>query len=856
MVFLWLYIWLCFSQLCLCARTVPKDTNDERFPFTTVVDLLWQNVEFSTFLRKVQKCGFVDYLNGIDNFTLFAPINSAYANHTDALKLHNYLLHDTVLDPMVFNWGRHIIMSNDSRLHLLEVKGDGSWLIDEVPVFTETLKPNMQNATLCSIAAQIPDSPLLSELLNREAYLCHFFKLVEVTSTLKDNSMFDRKTVIIPDNNAFEEIFDKFQLAYLITESQLPRSLPLMKTQKRDRWALLKSLMMNTTLGGRFETEVLLNLNGDPLLLQSHDNGSTIIANNSLATTSNVLYRTGVAHIFSNLDFLSNYLHFTAEKMLLGMGADHFIEEIYIRNLSYLIDGSYEKPLTLFLAIDSTKDSLGYSKSSLLYHFVDDGVNLTRDFSDDKQVRLYDSLFCSSNKRLGGQCQRLKIERVGHHDKTTHVINKKYRVKDQDPIQVANVTIFFLQDDILLPADLVSSIDPFSGCSTSLKFLRELNLLDLQPNGKGYTILLPCFNAWSQYDLNLEYLEHNVTALNIIMKNYILSDLIYTDSTESHVKTTNFHKENITVDIYRERPDYDHVALNLSTIRDPIILHKSSDLFFDQGVVHPLRNVYLPDTLVITLQNLLDITNSFDFKAYLESSESLRMVFERSQDYSLLVPTAQSLLLEEITLNSTKLEEFLRLHIIWSNTTQHLFHCSDEIETLHGAILNCRQSNANTHFLRVQGGADKEVRILKKGCSSSNNSSCVFLIDRPISLSWLDQDKYRIRLPGIAIAMGTLIGILVISGVFVCALLVFIRKQRVNETEVRVPESEQDRLLPSPRTKNQHHYSSSLGRSLASTEDRNVRVGANQNSALFASSYSAHTGRDPLSINPQGGHPC
>lgn len=52
------------------------------FPFSTVIDILSENVEFSTFLRIIQKTGHVQYLNELQNFTLFAPINSAFIKGT------------------------------------------------------------------------------------------------------------------------------------------------------------------------------------------------------------------------------------------------------------------------------------------------------------------------------------------------------------------------------------------------------------------------------------------------------------------------------------------------------------------------------------------------------------------------------------------------------------------------------------------------------------------------------------------------------------------------------------------------------------------------------------------------------
>lgn len=45
----------------------------------TVIDILSNSVEFSYFLRQLQRSMLVPYLNQLNNFTLVAPTNSAFA---------------------------------------------------------------------------------------------------------------------------------------------------------------------------------------------------------------------------------------------------------------------------------------------------------------------------------------------------------------------------------------------------------------------------------------------------------------------------------------------------------------------------------------------------------------------------------------------------------------------------------------------------------------------------------------------------------------------------------------------------------------------------------------------------------
>ncbi|SCU96917.1 LANO_0E14708g1_1 [Lachancea nothofagi CBS 11611] len=855
----WLPFWILGVEALHASENVPRGQDEkEDFPFTTVVDLLWQNVEFSTFLRKVQKCGKINYLNELDNFTLFAPINSAFSQNLEQFEVDDFVLHDCVLDPRQFDVGIHVLATNDSTPHLVDVRSDGSWLINDTPVLKDVLRPNMQNATLHGVVATVPRAPTFVGILHSLSQLSYFSKLVAVTESHNALTLFEHKTVFIPDNIAFNNQFSDLEIAYLLGDKNSVhenlRTLSTIDNLKKDRVFVLNKLVVDGLFGGRLHQTNITNLNGDLMIIDSHANGSAISVNGTIASGSNQLYNAGIAHIFSELDFLSHDLRFTAEKYLLGLGADRFVEEVHMRGLAHLINGEFEGPLTIFVPVETSNDSPGYSKSSLLYHFTDTSVNLTRDFSDETETRLYDSMFCSSNKRLGGQCQRQKIQRLKKHGDTEYLLNKKYRLKSDDYTTIGNTTIFSVEEEISLPGDLLSSVNPFSGCSKSLSFLRDLNLLDLRPNSKGYTVFLPCFDSWEYFDLNLDYLEHNISALNLIMKNYILNDLIYTDTEEQSFMTSNLYDENITISVLQSETDSEQIALSFNTIDEPVMLTKNFDTFFDQGVIHPMENVYFPDSLNITLQNLMDTANSFDFIEYLKSFDSLKMIFDQNQEFSLLVPTSQSLLLEDISLNSTTLEEFLKLHIILANSTQALLDCDSDISTLYGEKLSCRESLSNAHLLRLKDGVDKEVRIMKKGCSSSNERACVFVIDRPISLSWLDQDRYKIRLPGTAIAMGALLGILLIFGVLACTLVVVVRKRGTEGHQSVERSGEQDPLLRSPKIAKRGGYSSSLGRDPAAFTDRSNQVMGNPGPSPFAKSYSENSSRNPVSINQGSSH--
>lgn len=70
-------IQLYWVSLLMAFTSSAQSTSGE---FTSVVDILSESAEFSTFLRLLQRNGHIPYLNELQNFTLLAPVNSAFAS--------------------------------------------------------------------------------------------------------------------------------------------------------------------------------------------------------------------------------------------------------------------------------------------------------------------------------------------------------------------------------------------------------------------------------------------------------------------------------------------------------------------------------------------------------------------------------------------------------------------------------------------------------------------------------------------------------------------------------------------------------------------------------------------------------
>ncbi|SCV99565.1 LAFE_0A05974g1_1 [Lachancea fermentati] len=852
--------------LQLTISTLVQSGGDDDFPFTTVVDLLSHNVEFSTFLRVLQREGHIPLLNNLDNFTLLAPVNWAFTSEmvdNERLNLDNYILYDMVLDTEESLVGLHVLEGNHRFPMLLNRSSRLSdTTINGISIIEPNLRPNSQNATVHGLAALIDDVPTLEQLIMaNDKNLRNFRGLFNSTRHLYPtlDEFFINKTLSLPEDSNFEESFNEIELEYLIgqPEDQSRACNPLSLHEKysewlRDKLFLMQKFIVRGVWGGSFSAMDLMNLNDDILHFSSKEMGSIVQVNGSSSFETNLIYEHGIVHTFRDFNFLRNGLHFNAEKYLIGLKSQDFIKEIYFRNLQHLINGEELSNLTIFVPRGSTNEVPGFSKSGLLYHFSESHIKFD-DFPEHVSKsfsRFYDSMFCSSNKRLGGRCQRLKITKLHTNDQETFMINDKYLLKQQTPYEIGNTLIYMVDDALDLPGNLLSSINPFLHCSKSLKFLQDLNLLDLKPNNKGYTILLPCFDSWEYLGLDLEYLERNITALNLLMKNYILNGLIYSDMMDETLNTTTLEGDNITAVVHSPGSTSAEVELDLSTVTENITLNKGLDIIFDQGVIHPLNEVFFPEVLNITLRNLVDTTGNFDFLLFLESFESFAKILNENGPYSFLVPTPRSLLMEDINLNSSKLEDFLKLHIIPNNSTGAILECGENISTMFGEALTCRASSPTTYLLRLRDGLDKEVRILKKGCSSSNNKSCVFVIDRPFSLDWLNQERYRITLPGVAFAIGIVLGAVCIIALLMCASVVCIGRHKMRKAHDDEIDGDGERTPMNNPPQNNSSYSSIARQPHLAKAARELGISQTATGGQnFENSYSTNSSTNPILVS-------
>lgn len=813
--------------------------------FTTVIDILSESAEFSTFLRLLQKNGNIPYLNKRQNFTLLAPVNSAFVLDSSAendFDVENYILDDLVLRTSEIGGGVTIIQHkvkfplSIQRLHNGEIK------VNEARIVEADLVPTFQRAIVHAISDLLPNAPkivTLLEDLDSSRHGVHLFNSL-ANGFSGFETLVANNTLLVPLDIDFYKEFNHIEINYLLDAFD---NLPLVESSiardwNGDRERFLKSIICHEIVGGvDAENKDVFNLVGQKVNFTSHQQGHYLSVNNSSPSTlTNLIFDRGVAHCFTEIPFLRSIVSFNTEKYLHGMNSTDFVRELHFRNLQHLIkDESISKKMTIFIPEMALDEKFGFTKSSLLYHFVEDQLWLEDQFiSSDGEtppMRMFESAFCSSNKKLGGNCQRLKIQKV----KGSYIINDKYKVLHAKPYEIGETLIYTISEDLKLPGDFLSALNPFYHCSKSLMFLKENNLLKLPANKRGYTVLLPCFESWTFFDLNYEYLRNNATAANLIMSNLILDGLVYSDAQNVTVETQNFSGEKVTISIDASGDGEEETALRLSTVDEDIFLERTLDSFFDQGVIHPLKSPYFPRAVNITMGDLIETTEATEFSKFLEKFQDLASIVNDNKPYSLLIPTAASLNMEHIDINSTELHDFLKLHLVQGNYTKNLLHCVGRINTTLGEQLLSRQSSPGTCSLSLDNSADHEVRILRKGCSSFGNESCVFLIDRPISLLWLNREKNRLHLPGVAIGVGVVVGIFSVVAVFFCLLVVLMGKSHNKKSGRTEFSSEQ-----------QHEESESAP--LLRTHDEPRQAPVAQNKKRFAGAYSINARVSPIDV--------
>lgn len=844
---------------------------------SSIIDVLSADVQYSYFLRHLQKLGLVPLINSLENITVLAPINSAYASDRQDESLTKYLINQPFsigelgVNDIVFNTlynNYPIIISPDFK--------SKEYTVDYVASFIELdIYAKHQHSYIHAIDHLLPPKPSICDfLLDDDLGSISIFKQLIISVFHKshhkkltvpscDSFFNSSKTLLIPTNDFLFNSLPNDTLNYYLTLHRVLQNekFSLTKDAEYDlRNSLLKFiklLMIPDLIAGvnGTDNETHRNLNGNKFNFNWHNNSLTV--NNLLSTKESFVLSNGAVHIFDKQNganfFISLKLpikKLSPRDLLYSLHYSNFVRELKFRKLLHLIDSPHLSQ-TVFLnknqRDDIVKDELFEvasfnQKQSLLYQFANESIDIN-DYSNSSKIhKLLNSKMCSS-KRIGS-CFKLKFLASTSRNSSTITINDENKIA-HGPFKSNQTFIYIVDSEIETPSSFKHTMGPLissgffehhlehikidkESCLTTLGYLNKFDLFHLDDNYHGYSIFLPCGitnpreegeltinkaskGSWNSLGLILDHLKSNPYLFKDLLKGFFIEDLIYSDfglddNIDTKIITRNLRGDLINVSESYYNGEINHrIKLNLTELSIPL----NSDVLFNQGVVHIINRVLFPENFHVSLYDLIQTTikdSKFSFLKLLELYPNLLKKLGllgkdkdkfNSSKYSLLIPTSESLKDFNITSNFDNLLNFLQFHLIPNNQLDPLLDCITSSNTsshfktktnLTDTQLVCSYDKSNNkYFLRLDDDSnmntmgynkDHEVVILSHGCTSIHRNresdlSCVFLIDKPLNLSWLQKDDgfLHIHLGFISIGIGIILGLILFGTVMLSVIV-------------------------------------------------------------------------------------
>ncbi|CAH2355865.1 hypothetical protein CLIB1423_36S00606 [[Candida] railenensis] len=487
------------------------------------------------------------------------------------------------------------------------------------------------------------------------------------------------------------------------------------------------------------------------------------------------------------------------------------------------------------------------SKQQLQYQVLD-GVIDHEEVSENEEYFLLDSKLCSK-KRVGGcfktkvTISEDKIITINDKAKVTQA----YQVSNNTMIYLTdneNDAPGSLKHSLV---EIISGnggdrywdhidIDSKS-CLEIFKELNGFNLFSLDENGKGYSIFLPCGrpqeygvghkmysrgSAWETIGLTLTHLQRNREKYETLLKGFFVEGTIYSDFSGKG-KYKNLNGDSLRINTLPQvETDHTEISVNDSTVFE---IPLNSDILFNQGVVHITSEVMFPDNLLITMLDLIRATfeksdkhNVLDLiENYPKLAKKLFGKNGSSSEFSLLAPAPDSLKTFNVSSSFEKLWDFLEFHLVPNSELEVLLACVNGLPdptfdgngtgsfsnirtNLSDTTLNCKynpekgrttlQLNNPQDVNSLAYSKNHEVHVLSHGCArgfgnNAGGNGCVFLIDKPLNLLWLEKPSgnfLHVSLGIVSVGIGIVVG-LVIFGVVMLSVAMCINSNSQNKKQ-------------------------------------------------------------------------
>lgn len=727
----------------------------------SIVDLLQKSDQFEILLQNLEKHNLLDFLINANNVTLLAPVTSAFHDVGDSKEINRNLLEYHIIEGELHS-------EPDTRRIGYSLLNQGSY---SLPVLLESTAIN-HNISIIHSNIQASNGVIhvlrdlnvipgpTSEVLQSNRHTSLFAKLIALEASYwKDLISGQLNTVLVPSDSAFRTAFNDIEINYLLT-----------KFAKDDRRKLLANTIVqqflpSTSIGA--DAIKVLTVANTTLTLSD-----TLTINNEFvpAYTDSLAFD-AVLHFYPKWFLGQNVIDFTPEKYVLGLDAHGFWKELKFRNLLDLISGEGVDPQTLFVPIGDAHDIYESSRNSILYHFVLGQHTLDFDTALNSNLLLETK---SSHKKLGGN-QRIKVTAS---EKTKSLYLNGRDEVTSGPYVVGNTTLYTIRGSLDMPPSMDLSAGSLFQSSLSAKYMNDLELLNL-PGKTGWTVLLPTTLAWEKLGLVQTYLASNRTALKGVLESLIFKVPFYSDSHPIDTTLYDGTEVKVSSDITNS-VHYQRSRFNL-TVGNAVYKIETPNVLASNGVIHSVSDIHIPVNIDINPENILTAVDTRVFKDLLYA-RNLSYVLDPDSSYTILAPSDQVLISNNVTVDTPNIDKLLKLHIIPNKADTKFLDDGIPVETLQKGIhLTAKELSSGLYLVSVVEGDSHEIRVLSRGDTSIRdevNITTILYVDRYLSPDWIVTPGHPTLKTSVAVLLGVVVGAMLVFSVLSCGLCVFLGHQR------------------------------------------------------------------------------
>lgn len=771
-------------------------------------------------------------LNLMENITLFAPVNAAFVDEGEVNDVYKYIIYQRMRvgwmpkEPVVFETA---FQNPDGTNYTIEIGPDFElmeYVVDHVaPIVEEDIYAKHQKLFIQGIMRLLPEKPSacgvllndVSDSINGTAisFAKQLFQSMEQRHPNHCAKFFkNRQSIFIPSDTAIYGGLTQTERIYYtgLYRAQQIKDIDLTEdaqaTMAKDIAKFLDSMSLLRYIIGPNGTDS--KFNGHKVshnATQVEINGASLVV--SVVLADSVVHVFDTPHVIKALDIKTTSM--TLEKVLFSLHYSKFVEELKFRKLGHLLK---EKKSRYRLFVDVT-DRDDFGDDEMMIRKFSSKQQLLYQFGEKKASHgLVDSLMCS-NKRVSG-CFKHKL--MTDEDGDIITLNDNINVID-GPFDAGKSEVYIVDSEVVLPASLKRVMGEIMGagrtrdvildksnCLKTLELLLAHKLFDWDDDG-GYSVFLPCAQVdasiatkckphtnWDTMGLVYDFLEDNPEWMDKVLRGLFVKTPIYSDfSPSSATRFKLLNGEHVFIDRPKQLSSY--LSFNKSRVYVP----PDSDVLFNQGVIHLVPDVIIPDQLDIPLRELINTTindpsgpNILELIKLIPGLEKALGLRGEKPKFALLVPSQESLEDFNITANFDKLTNLFNFHLVPEHDLANLLDCVNGCPynssrviatnlTEDKAGLMCRRSGSKTYLQYVNTdkmdiagyNKDHQVLVVLYGCEHPNLpylGPCVFVLDKPLNLKWINPD-----LPFLHIHLGwVLVGIGIICGLLLVAVLVLV----------------------------------------------------------------------------------